>query len=66
MLCVDVGDVLVVTLYEYFTTVNDVVEESTNLSCKEFLFTDSVFELGFVEFLGKGADNLFCTIVFLC
>ncbi len=67
MFCFCVGDILVVTSNECVTPVDNVVEELICfVCCKEFLFSDGVFQLGVIEFSGKGTDNLFSAVAFLC
>jgi len=49
--CFDTGEIFVITSGEYFTTIDDVMKESTCfMRCKEFLFTNCVLELSIVEF----------------
>ncbi len=60
-------DVLVVTTNENLATVNDVVKESTRFVVgEEFLLSDHILWLHFVEFAQKGADVMLSTIHFLC
>ena len=66
MLCVNAGEILVVTSDEYVATKDDIVEESAGIvCCKEFLFAYRVFELVIVEFSREGADDLFGPVEFL-
>lgn len=60
------SDVLMITTNEDFSSVYNFIEESTCfMGCKEFFFTNRMFQFFFVV-SWKGADYVFITVDFLC